>query len=218
MRNRFDRELSYMHEDLITMASMVETAISRAVESLKKRDPELAKLTMSGDSMIDQKEREIESACLKLLLQQQPVACDLREISTALKMITDMERIGDNAEDIAEITLFLCEEPEYEAPEQIGYMAEATIRMVRDAIDAFVAHDLQKAHSVIEYDDVVDRLFNETRTALVAQIRDSMDEAESAMDTMMIAKYFERIGDHAVNISEWVEFSITGMHKNIRVL
>lgn len=218
MRNRFDRELSQMHEDLISMASMVETAISRAVEALKRRDTELAKMTQEGDKDVDQKEREIESTCLKLLLQQQPVASDLRTISTALKMITDMERIGDLAEDISEVTLFLCEKPDYVAPDQLTYMAEATIKMVRDAIDAFVAHDLAKAHSVIEYDDVVDRLFNETRTVLIERIRESMEEAEQAMDIMMIAKYFERIGDHAVNISEWVEFSITGTHKNMRVL
>lgn len=218
MRNRFDRDLAKMHEDLISMASMTETAISRAVEALKYRDPKLAKLTQEGDKEIDKKEREIEGVCLKLLLQQQPVASDLRDISTALKMITDMERIGDLAEDIAEVTLFLCERPEYNAPAQLSYMAEATIKMVRDAIDAFVAHDLGRANSVIEYDDVVDQLFNETRTVLIERIHESIAEAEQAMDIMMIAKYFERIGDHAVNISEWVEFSITGTHKNIRVL
>ncbi|MCD8357295.1 MAG: phosphate signaling complex protein PhoU [Clostridia bacterium] len=218
MRVRFDQELSAMHNDLISMAAMVETAISRAVEALKYRDAKLAKQTMDGDKEIDKKERNIESSCLKLLLQQQPVARDLREISTALKMITDMERIGDLAEDIAEVTLFLCERPAYTAPEQVSYMAEATIKMVRDAIDSFIMKDLVKAHSVIEYDDIVDRLFMETRKELIESIHTSMEDAEQAMDVMMIAKYFERIGDHAVNISEWVEFSITGTHKNIRVL
>lgn len=218
MRNRFDKELEDMHENLISMASMIETAISRAVEAFKHRDPALAKVTQEGDKEIDRKEREIESICLKLLLQQQPVACDLRAISTALKMVTDMERIGDLAEDIAEVTLFLCEDPGYTAPIQLSYMAEATIKMVRDAIDSFVAHDLAKASSVIAYDDVVDRLFNDTRAVLIERIHASIEEAEQAMDVMMIAKYFERIGDHAVNISEWVEFSITGTRKNIRVL
>ena len=218
MRNRFDRELTRMHEDLISMAALVETAISRAVEALKKYDADLARITMAGDKEVDQKEREIESACLKLLLQQQPVARDLREISTALKMITDMERIGDLAEDIAEVTLFLCEKPSYVAPEQLSYMAEATIKMVRDSIDAFVARALAAAHAVVEYDDVVDKLFSETRTVLVERIHESLEDAEQAMDIMMIAKYFERIGDHAVNISEWVEFSITGTHKKMRVL
>ena len=146
------------------------------------------------------------------------MARDLREISTALKMITDMERIGDLAEDIAEVTLFLCEKPSYVAPEQLSYMAEATIKMVRDSIDAFVARDLAAAHAVVEYDDVVDKLFSETRTVLVERIHESLEDAEQAMDIMMIAKYFERIGDHAVNISEWVEFSITGTHKKMRVL
>lgn len=218
MRARFDQELTAMHDDLIAMASIVETAISRAVEALKYRDPKLAQQTMDGDREIDQKERAIESTCLKLLLQQQPVARDLREISTALKMITDMERIGDLAEDIAEVTLFLCERPTYVAPQQVSYMAEATIKMVRDAIDSFILKDLAKAHSVIEYDDIVDNLFVETRQELIQTIHDSVEGAEQAMDIMMIAKYFERIGDHAVNISEWVEFSITGTHKNIRVL
>ena len=160
MRNKFDQELSNMHDDLISMAAMVETAISRAVEALKYRDASLAKLLQEKDHEIDQKERAIESSCLKLLLQQQPVARDLREISTALKMITDLERIGDLAEDIGEVTLFLCDTPGYHAPKQLSYMAEATIRMVRDSIDSFVAKDLKKAHSVIEYDDVVDKLFN----------------------------------------------------------
>lgn len=173
---------------------------------------------MDGDREIDQKERAIESTCLKLLLQQHPVARDLREISTALKMITDMERIGDLAEDIAEVTLFLCERPSYITPPQVSYMAEATIKMVRDAIDSFIMKDLTKAHSVIEYDDIVDKLFIETRQELIQTIHNSVEGAEQAMDIMMIAKYFERIGDHAVNISEWVEFSITGTHKNIRVL
>lgn len=218
MRNRFDKELTKMHEDLISMAALVETAISRAVEALKKYDVDLAKMTMAGDKEVDQMEREIESTCLKLLLQQQPVARDLREISTALKMITDMERIGDLAEDIAEVTLFLCEKPKYVAPEQLSYMAEATIKMVRDSIDAFVTRDLAAAHAVIEYDDVVDNLFDETRTVLVERIHESMEDAEQAIDIMMIAKYFERIGDHAVNIAEWVEFSITGTHKQTRVL
>lgn len=218
MRVRFDQELEVMHNDLIAMAAMVETAISQGVEALKHRDAKLAQQTIAGDTEIDQKERSIESCCLKLLLQQHPVARDLREISTALKMITDMERIGDLAEDIAEVTLFLCERPEYPTPSQISYMAESTIKMVRDAIDSFIMKDLAKAHSVIQYDDVVDHLFVETRNVLIESIHKSMEEAEQAMDIMMIAKYFERIGDHAVNISEWVEFCITGTHKNTRVL
>lgn len=218
MRNRFDQELNRMHDELISMAALIETAISRAVEALKNYDADLAKITMAGDKEIDRKERDIESICLKLLLQQQPVARDLREISTALKMITDMERIGDLAEDIAEVTLFLCETPSYAAPQQLSHMAETTINMVRDAIDAFVRRDLATAHAVIERDDVVDKLFAETRTVLVERIHETLEDAEQAMDIMMIAKYFERIGDHAVNISEWVQFAITGARKQTQVL
>lgn len=218
MRTKYDKQLTDLHDELVSMASLCEAAISHAVEALRTRDAELARLTMQGDKEIDQKERVIESACLKLLLEQQPVARDLREVSAALKMVTDLERIGDLADDIADVSLFLCETPDYAAPEQIDYMVEAATKMVHDSIDAFVANDLAKAHSVMEYDDVVDRLFNEVRTVLVKRIHASMDDAEQAMDIMMISKYLERIGDHAVNISEWVEFSITGTYKNSRVL
>lgn len=218
MRTKYDKQLTDLHDELVSMAALCEAAISHAVEALRTRDAELAKITMQGDKEIDQKERAIESACLKLLLEQQPVARDLREVSAALKMVTDLERIGDLADDIADVSLFLCETPDYAAPEQIDYMVEAATKMVHDSIDAFVANDLAKAHSVVEYDDVVDRLFNEVRTVLVKRIHESMDDAEQAMDIMMISKYLERIGDHAVNISEWVEFSITGTYKNSRVL
>ena len=218
MRNKFDEQLSQLNHEMIEMGALCEEVIALASRALTENDKSLAARVAPLDSEIDRKERDIENLCLKLLLQQQPVARDLREISTALKMITDMERIGDLAEDIAEVTLFLCEKPSYVAPEQLSYMAEATIKMVRDSIDAFVTHDLAAAHAVIEYDDVVDKLFADTRAVLVERIHESLEDAEQAMDIMMIAKYFERIGDHAVNISEWVEFSITGTHKQTRVL
>lgn len=218
MRTKYDKQLTDLHDELVSMAALCEAAINHAVEALRTRDAELARLTMQGDKEIDQKERVIESACLKLLLEQQPVARDLREVSAALKMVTDLERIGDLADDIADVSLFLCETPDYAAPKQIDYMVEAATKMVHDSIDAFVANDLVKAHSVMEYDDVVDRLFNEVRTVLVQRIHASIEDAEQAMDVMMISKYLERIGDHAVNISEWVEFSITGTYKNSRVL
>ena len=214
MRTKYDKQLTALHDELIAMGALCEAAIQYAVQALRTRDTELAKRTMQGDKEIDQKERIIESACL----EQQPVARDLREVSAALKMVTDLERIGDLAEDIADVSLFLCERPDYTAPEQIDFMVEAATKMVHDSIDAFVANDLAKAHSVMEYDDVVDRLFNEVRTVLVKRIHASMEDAEQAMDIMMVAKYLERIGDHAVNISEWVEFSITGTYKNSRVL
>ena len=218
IRSRYESELALVFNKLVEMCHTVELAIEKSVVSLKMRNADLAHEVMSEDRNVDNMEREIEQDCLKILLMERPVAGDFRDVSAALKMITDLERIGDLAEDIGEVTLFLCDTPGYHAPKQLSYMAEATIRMVRDSIDSFVAKDLKKAHSVIEYDDVVDKLFNETRSELIGRIHESITEAEQAMDSMMIAKYFERIGDHAVNISEWVEFSITGTHKNIRVI
>ena len=220
MRDNYLKKLEQMQKELLEMGMLCEEAIQKTYRLLvsEQEREELVKAIDVLEREIDAKERRIEADCIQLFLQQQPVASDLRLISSALKMITDLERIGDLAEDIGEVTLFLCDTPGYHAPKQLSYMAEATIRMVRDSIDSFVAKDLKKAHSVIEYDDVVDKLFNETRSELIGRIHESITEAEQAMDSMMIAKYFERIGDHAVNISEWVEFSITGTHKNIRVI
>ena len=161
---------------------------------------------------IDQMEREIESVCLKLLLQQQPVAKDLRVISAALKMITDMERIGDQAEDIAEIIPFLNGRTGEECHD-IRLMAEATIKMVTESVDAYVKQDLEFAKSVSDYDDVVDDAFDRVKQSLIKMISENTADGEYALDLLMIAKYFERIGDHAVNIAEWVEFSVTGVHK-----
>ena len=157
-------------------------------------------------------EREIESICLKLLLQQQPVARDLRQISAALKMITDMERIGDQAEDIAEIITFLNGRTGEECHD-IRNMAEATIKMVTDSVNAYVQQDLSIAESVAAYDDVVDNCFDRVKSTLIQMIAENTADGEYALDLLMIAKYFERIGDHAVNIGEWVEFSVTGVHK-----
>lgn len=164
------------------------------------------------DGEIDQKERSIESLCLKLLLQQQPVARDLRQISAALKMITDMERIGDQADDISEIIPFLNGRTGGEC-EYIAEMARAAIHMVTESIDAYVRRDIVLAHAVIEYDDIVDDLFNKVKQSLIDMIAKNPQDGEFAIDLLMIAKYFERIGDHATNIAEWVEFSVTGMHK-----
>lgn len=161
---------------------------------------------------IDQMEREIESICLKLLLQQQPVAKDLRVISAALKMITDMERIGDQAEDIAEIITFLNGRTGEECHD-IRLMAEATIKMVNDSIDAYVKRDVNLAKAVEDYDDVVDKAFLRVKKTLISMIAENSADGEYAIDLLMIAKYFERIGDHAVNVAEWVEFSVTGIHK-----
>lgn len=209
MRNRFDNQLAEMNNELISMGALCENAIASAVKALLEGDIKLAAAAIRIDQEIDRKEREIESMCLKLLLQQQPVASDLRLISSVLKMITDIERIGDQASDIAEIVTYLSGACGHNT--HIDQMAQATIKMVTDSLDAFVRRDLTLAWSVIEYDDVVDRLFDECKSDLIAQ---NSEDGERVLDVLMIAKYLERIGDHATNIAEWVEFSITGSHKS----
>jgi phosphate transport system protein len=216
MRSQFDRQLQTLNTRLIEMGALVEAAIALAIEALKKQDAALAKKAIASDGEIDQMEKDIEALCLKLLLQQQPVARDLRLISAALKMITDMERIGDQAADIAEISLCLSGRPYIKSLEHIPKMAEATAKMVTESIDAFVKKNLALAHSLIAYDDVVDGLFDEVKDELSALIGRNRANGGQAIDLMMIAKYFERIGDHAVNIAEWVVFSITGRHADGR--
>lgn len=218
MRNRFDRELDSLNNELIEMGALVENAIENATQALINRDGERARAAIQYDMPVDEKEKDIERRCLRLLLQQQPVATDLRLISTALKMITDMERIGDQAADISEITLRLLNEQDLKHLEHIQQMAQATIRMVRESIDAFVNRDLALAQAVEAYDDVVDDLFTHVKNDLIELIRADANYGEQAVDLLMIAKYFERIGDHATNIAEWVEFSLTGKHKNERIL
>lgn len=215
MRNKFDQELDLLNTELIEMGALIESAIDRAVGALFKKDGELAEAAIEFDMEVDRKEHDIEARCLKLLLRQQPVARDLRVISSALKMITDMERIGDQASDIAEITLRLSENVNLQRLEHINAMAKATVRMVTDAIDAFVAQDPSLAGQVAARDDEVDALFIQVRDDLIAIIQDGDEDAAAAIDLLMIAKYFERIGDHAVNIAEWVIFSITGVHKDM---
>lgn len=214
MRNKFDQELDLLNTELIEMGALIETAIDRAVGALFKKDEKLAESAIEFDLEVDRKEHEIETRCLQLLLRQQPVARDLRVISAALKMITDMERIGDQAGDIAEITLRLSESVDLRRIEHINAMAKATVRMVTDAINAFVARDLQLAGEVEQRDDEVDALFVTVRDDLIAIVRDGTEDVEAVIDLLMIAKYFERIGDHAVNIAEWVIFSITGVREN----
>ena len=212
MRNRFDNQLAEMNNELISMGALCENAIASAVKALLEGDIKLAAAAIRIDQEIDRKEREIESMCLKLLLQQQPVASDLRLISSVLKMITDIERIGDQASDIAESVTYLSGACGHNT--HIDQMAQATIKMVTDSLDAFVRRDLTLAWSVIEYDDVVDRLFDECKSDLIAEIAQNPEDGERVLDVLMIAKYLERIGDHATNIAEWVEFSITGSHKS----
>jgi phosphate transport system protein len=212
MRARFDEQLELLNTKLIEMGSLCERAIADAAKALMEGDTQLAQEVVSLDEEIDHKERQIESLCLKLLLQQQPVARDLRQVSSALKMITDMERIGDQAADIAEITM-LANIKASDSTSHIGAMAKATIKMVTESIDAYVRRDLALAQSVIAYDDVVDNLFSQVKQELIDLIRRDPEMSEYVVDLLMIAKYFERIGDHATNTAEWVEFSVTGKHR-----
>ena len=212
MRNRFDRQLVQLNNELIEMGGMIEKAISDTVKALVNQDIELASNVIEYDEEIDHQEREIEQLCLKLLLQQQPVAKDLRLISSALKMVTDMERIGDHATDISEITIALADKSCIKKLEHIQQMAKETMIMLVKSIEAFVNKDMDKARAVIVHDDVVDDLFNKVKAELIAMIHEDVNAGEQASDLLMAAKYFERIGDHATNISEWVIFSITGQH------
>lgn len=213
MRNRFDRQLEELNDELIEMGTMIEKAIETAAKALISQDSELAKTVIEGDEQVDRQERIIENLCLKLLLQQQPVAKDLRLISSALKMITDMERIGDQAADISELTIILSEAKYIKKLEHIQQMAKETMVMLVESIDAFVNKDMLKAQSVIDADDKVDELFAEVKKELIKMIHEDINCGEQASDLLMIAKYFERIGDHTTNIAEWVIFSITGEHK-----
>ena len=211
MRNRFDQQLAKLHSDLIIMGGLCETAIAAAVDAVTKGDVEMAKAAMADDSKIDEMERSIEHLCLKLLLQQQPVARDLRTISSALKMISDMERIGDQATDIAEIAQFIQGMHE-QTNATLHTMAAAAIAMVKESVRSFVERDQTLARKVI--DDLVDHLFDETKTQLITFIAHDAAHGEYYLDLLMIAKYLERIADHATNIAEWVLFSITGRHEN----
>jgi len=211
MRSRFDEQLALLNRELIEMGSLCEEVIALASRALTEGDRELAAKVAPLDEEIDQKERAIESLCLKLLLQQQPVARDLRQISAALKMITDMERIGDQADDISEIIIYL-DGRTAEHDNLLRSMARATIKMVTESVDAYVKHDTILAEKVIADDDTVDDYFEQVKRALIGKIAANPADGEYALDLLMIAKYFERIGDHAVNIAEWVIFSITGVH------
>ena len=212
MRRQFDQQLALLNRELIEMGALCEEVIALAAKALTEGDPALAAQVGPLDTEIDQKERTIESLCLKLLLQQQPVARDLRQISAALKMITDMERIGDQAQDIAEIVTFL-KGRTAEHDDILCQMARATISMVTESVDAYVKHDIIVAKKVTADDDIVDDYFDRVKRKLIDKIASSPADGEYALDLLMIAKYYERIGDHAVNIAEWVIFSITGRHK-----
>lgn len=211
MRKHFDDQIAQLGEQMMAMGALVENTIERAIRALQTDDMAEAAAIRDGDHIVDEKEREVEAMCIHMLLQQQPVARDLRTISAALKMITDIERIGDQASDICEIaTMGHLRSPR---PEHFASMAQATISMVHRAIDAYVHKDIELAQQVELSDDIVDALFNDVKADLIAGLRGHPDRTEECLDLLMIAKYLERIGDHAVNIAEWVVYAITGLYK-----
>ena len=210
MRNKFEEQLERLHVELIQMGALCEDGISAAAEALLQNNPGLTQTAIDAEREIDQKEREVENLCIKLLLQQQPVAKDLREISAALKMISDLERIGDQASDIAELVPYV--HLEEGTGLHIGDMARAVIRMVTDSVDSFVKRDLDLARAVYTADDKVDALFDQVKQELIGMIAKDASRGEQCMDLLMVAKYLERIGDHATNVAEWVEYSITNVH------
>lgn len=214
MRSQFDKQLALLNKDMIEMGALCEEIISKVLRALTDEDTRLLSSIGALGAEIDQKERTIESLCLKLLLQQQPVAGDLRQISAALKMITDMERIGDQAEDIAEMIPFVENRPA-KTDALLHEMAKASIRMVTESVDAFVGRNLELAKRVVSEDDIVDGYFTQIKQVLITEIVANPKSGECAIDLLMIAKYLERIGDHATNIAEWVAFSVTGVHKEV---
>ena len=214
MRIQFDQQMERLHVELIRMGSLCEEGIALSAKALQEKNPAFLQRIAAVEVEIDDKEREIEDLCMRLILQQQPVARDLRFISAAMKMISDMERIGDQAADIADLAPYIVENNS-QSKVHIGYMALATVKMVTDSVVAFVKTDVDLAEQVIAADDEVDGLFNQIKEELMQLIYSREIDAKASMDLLMAAKYFERIGDHAVNIAEWVEFSISGQHKKL---
>lgn len=214
MRTRYEKQLEQLNQEMIHMGCLIEKAIESASTALVRQDAKLARRTMEQDQEINEQENEIESLCMKLLLCQQPVATDLRNISAALKMVTDMERIGDQAADIAEISLMFQGQTYIKKLEHIQEMARETMSMVVNSMEAYVERDLDQAQAVIDQDDQVDELFSCVKHELIELIAQDRALGEQAADLLMVAKYFERIGDHATNMAEWVIYSITGVHKS----
>lgn len=208
MRNKFDRQLDLLNDELLSMADMIREAIEEAIAALFSQDTESARKIMDGDGRVDRQQKTIESICFQLLIQQQPVAHDLRMITAALKMVTDMERIGDHAADISELTILLADSPYRLKQDSIRKMADETIDMLGQAIEAYVEKDIDKAKEVIARDDVVDGLFLEVKEELIGVMKQDPEYEEHAADLLMVDKYLERIGDHATNIAEWVIFAM----------
>ncbi len=217
-RQSFESDLELLNLEMIKMSAMAEHAIENAITAFKNKDEKLANAIIAGDRDINDAEKQIEAKCLSLILRQQPVARDLRSVSTALKMVTDIERIGDHAADIAEIVLTMKGEDIFEMVEHIPAMAKVAVEMVHNAVAAFVNQDLSLVKSVTEEDDIMDDLFDRTKSEVVEILKRGDDYMDLGVNFIMIAKYFERIGDHAVNICEWVEFGMTGEYQNKRIL
>ncbi|MCL2344002.1 MAG: phosphate signaling complex protein PhoU [Firmicutes bacterium] len=214
VRANFERDLQELHNELIEMGGFVESAIEDSIEAFKAHDTELCRKIIENDKIVDTMEKRIEAKCLWLIAREQPVASDLRQITTALKMTTDIERIGDHASDIAELILRVPDKNAFSDSGHIPQMAAAAIQMVHDAVTAYVDSDLELAGRMKKADDVVDDYFNVIKQELVQIFATQPEHLDHAVDLLLIAKYLERIGDHAVNICEWVQFSQTGAHKN----
>ena len=212
MRSKFDKQLLELNTEMIKMGTMIEDSIAKAVDALYNKDEVKAKAIMESDIEVDHAQKNIESICFNLLVQHQPVAKDLRTITAALKMVTDMERIGDHAADISEMTIYMGKGERPISFEHINKMASETMLMLNWSIEAYIEKDIEKAKEVIAHDDIVDNLFNVVKSDIIQMIHEKPDDGEEATDLLMVAKYFERIGDHATNIAEWVIFSIKGMN------
>ncbi|MGN0414757.1 MAG: phosphate signaling complex protein PhoU [Agathobacter sp.] len=217
MRSKFDEQLNMLNQEMMHMGTMIEERIQKAIEALIDGNTELAKEIMDSDNEVDREQKIIESVCFNLLMQQQPVARDLRVISAAMKMVTDMERIGDHAADISEMTIMMEANSHPSQLEDIKKMASETVLMLIRSIEAYVEKDMEKARKVIAHDDVVDELFDRNKSDIIEMIHKDPTQGEQAVDLLMIAKYFERIGDHATNIAEWVIFALDDKKINTEV-
>ncbi len=208
MRLKFDEQLKMLNNEMIVMSTMIEKAIQDAIDALFTQNVEKARRIMKEDELVDQEQKKIENICFQLLIQQQPVARDLRNITAAMKMVTDMERIGDQAADISELTILMADSPYQVKVDNIQKMAVETMGMLIHAVEAYVEHDIEKAKEVIDHDDIVDGLFVEVKADLIELMQTNTDYEEHAADLLMVNKYLERVGDHATNIAEWVIFSL----------
>lgn len=217
-RNQYDKELINLNLDLVKMSTLAEGAIAKAVTAFRNHDKALAHTVVQNDNQIDDMEKQIEARCLSIIIRQQPVAGDLRRVSTALKMITDLERIGDNAADIAELSIKISGDYIFDIVQHIPLMAETAVKMLNGAIDAFVNRDIELAKKIIEEDDVVDELFCKVKADMTHALKSDKDTGNNSVDLLMIAKYLERIADHTVNLCEWVLFLETGVHKDKKIL